>query len=84
MSDWQMFVSPDGMEYYYNSVTQESTWDKPDCLKDASEMDVGEWKWIPEPNEGYIVGQILHQYKDGASTVRTPDGRVLDNVSMFI
>ena len=77
MSDWQAFVSPDGGEYYYNNATGESTWDKPEELKDATEKDVGEWCWIPEPAEGFIVGQILHQYNDGAATVRTPEGRVI-------
>ncbi|KAI1727342.1 FF domain-containing protein [Ditylenchus destructor] len=31
---WQEFTAPDGKKYYYNMVTQENTWDKPQALKD--------------------------------------------------
>uniref|UniRef100_A0A914VS59 Transcription elongation regulator 1 n=2 Tax=Plectus sambesii TaxID=2011161 RepID=A0A914VS59_9BILA len=33
-SVWQEFTSPDGRKYYFNAQTQETTWDKPQALKD--------------------------------------------------
>lgn len=37
---WQEFTAPDGRKYYFNSVTQENTWTKPDALKTPNE---GKW-----------------------------------------
>ena len=31
---WQEFSAPDGRKYYYNSITQENTWEKPKALID--------------------------------------------------
>lgn len=31
---WQEYTSPDGRKYYYNMQTQETTWDKPQAVKD--------------------------------------------------
>jgi len=71
---WATYQTADGLEYYFNSVTEETTWDKPDELKTQDELDTGEWFWIPDEDEGYLVGNIVHEFYDGASTVRTPDG----------
>uniref|UniRef100_F1KS37 Transcription elongation regulator 1 n=1 Tax=Ascaris suum TaxID=6253 RepID=F1KS37_ASCSU len=30
---WQEYTAPDGRKYYYNTQTQETTWDKPKCLQ---------------------------------------------------
>ncbi|KAI6183419.1 hypothetical protein M3Y97_00487200 [Aphelenchoides bicaudatus] len=32
---WQEFTAPDGRKYYFNQITQENTWTKPDALKNA-------------------------------------------------
>jgi len=32
---WQEFTAPDGRKYYFNSVTQENTWVKPEAFKSA-------------------------------------------------
>jgi hypothetical protein len=29
---WQEFPAPDGRQYYYNYVTRENTWNKPEAL----------------------------------------------------
>ena len=36
--EWSEHRAPDGRIYYYNSVTKESRWDKPDALKSAAEV----------------------------------------------
>lgn len=38
---WNEYTAPDGRKYYYNSITQENTWDKPQVLIDKEcELDV--------------------------------------------
>lgn len=37
-SPWKAVKTPEGKEYYYNSVTNATSWEKPDELKD--EVDV--------------------------------------------
>ncbi|TRY91116.1 hypothetical protein DNTS_020408 [Danionella cerebrum] len=34
-SDWTEFRTSEGKSYYYNSITQETTWEKPEGLKEA-------------------------------------------------
>jgi pre-mRNA-processing factor 40 len=37
-SDWTEHKAPDGRSYYYNSVTKQSSWDKPNELKSKAEV----------------------------------------------
>lgn len=31
---WQEFSAPDGRKYYYNTITQENVWEKPQAFAD--------------------------------------------------
>lgn len=37
-SDWTEHKAPDGRSYYYNSVTKQSAWEKPEELKTKTEV----------------------------------------------
>ena len=36
-SDWSVYKTPEGVEYYYNQRTRATTYDKPDELKSEAE-----------------------------------------------
>lgn len=36
--EWSEHTAPDGRTYYYNSVTKQSSWQKPDVLKTPAEV----------------------------------------------
>lgn len=37
-SEWTEHKAPDGRVYYYNNVTKQSSWEKPDELKTPTEV----------------------------------------------
>lgn len=39
-SPWSEHKAPDGRTYYYNSVSKQSLWEKPDDLKTPAEVSV--------------------------------------------
>ncbi|XP_001601251.2 pre-mRNA-processing factor 40 homolog A isoform X1 [Nasonia vitripennis] len=43
--DWTEHKAPDGRTYYYNSVTKQSLWEKPDELKSPSELLLSQCPW---------------------------------------
>jgi len=55
ISEWQALRTPEGLDYYYNTVTGETTWDKPDALKSESELSAaGDWVWCPDEKECFV------------------------------
>ncbi|XP_034238603.1 pre-mRNA-processing factor 40 homolog A [Thrips palmi] len=44
-SDWSEHTAPDGRIYYYNSVTKNSLWEKPDELKTTTELLLSKCPW---------------------------------------
>ncbi|XP_032682663.1 pre-mRNA-processing factor 40 homolog A isoform X1 [Odontomachus brunneus] len=44
-TDWSEHKAPDGRTYYYNSVTKQSLWEKPDELKTQSELLLSQCPW---------------------------------------
>lgn len=38
--EWSEHKSPDGRVYYYNNVTKQSAWEKPDELKTPAEVNL--------------------------------------------
>uniref|UniRef100_A0A6P7FXM2 Pre-mRNA-processing factor 40 homolog A isoform X2 n=1 Tax=Diabrotica virgifera virgifera TaxID=50390 RepID=A0A6P7FXM2_DIAVI len=44
-SEWTEHKAPDGRTYYYNSVTKQSSWQKPDQLKTPAELLLSQCPW---------------------------------------
>ena len=44
-SAWSEYTSPDGRKYYYNSLTKQSRWDKPDELKSPVDNATAKSNW---------------------------------------
>ncbi|CAG0881160.1 unnamed protein product [Darwinula stevensoni] len=44
-SQWTEHKAPDGRTYYYNSMTKESSWEKPDELKTPAELLLSKCPW---------------------------------------
>ncbi|XP_017777261.1 PREDICTED: pre-mRNA-processing factor 40 homolog A [Nicrophorus vespilloides] len=42
---WTEHKAPDGRTYYYNSVTKQSSWQKPDTLKSPTELLLSQCPW---------------------------------------
>merc|ERR1719354_1018986 len=40
--EWAEFKTPDGKSYYHNTRTRETTWEKPDALKEKVEKEAEE------------------------------------------
>lgn len=76
-SKWSEHKSPDGRTYYYNNVTKQSSWEKPDELKTVVEV-----RWLKftdnfaRPNEQFSLYLLRHRncclVARGRNTVRTP------------
>ena len=76
-SGWEERTTSDGQLYYVNTFTEETSWDKPDALKTADELnDSGDWIWAPHPAEGYVLGRIQQTYHNGDVEVQTEDFEV--------
>ena len=76
-SGWEERTTSDGQLYYVNTLTEETSWDKPDALKTADELnDSGDWIWAPHPAEGYVLGRIQQTYHNGDVEVQTENFEV--------
>lgn len=45
LQEWTEHKAPDGRTYYYNTITKQSSWQKPDTLKSASELLLSQCPW---------------------------------------
>ncbi|XP_046388008.1 pre-mRNA-processing factor 40 homolog B [Ischnura elegans] len=50
-SDWSEHKAPDGRTYFYNSVTKQSSWEKPDDLKSPAELLLSQCPWKEHRSE---------------------------------
>eukprot|EP00484_Ammonia_sp_Unknown_P018101 CAMPEP_0197028252 /NCGR_PEP_ID=MMETSP1384-20130603/7978_1 /TAXON_ID=29189 /ORGANISM="Ammonia sp." /LENGTH=1466 /DNA_ID=CAMNT_0042457223 /DNA_START=22 /DNA_END=4422 /DNA_ORIENTATION=+ len=61
-SEWQELRTEDGLVYYFNRKTQETTWDKPaELMSDDEKAYASDWVWVPDDMEVYIAGRIIDE-----------------------
>jgi len=73
---WQALVTKDGLDYYYNTETQETSWEKPEELMTEDEINsAGEWLWVPHQTEVYVAGKVLEKSKRSVK-VQSEDGQI--------
>jgi len=59
-AEWQVLKTPEGLDYYFNTRTNVTTWDKPDALKTEEELSSsGDWVWMPDEKEAYLPARVL-------------------------
>jgi hypothetical protein len=78
MGFWVARLSPEGVPYYLNTQTNETTWDKPTELMSAEERDTGEYWWIPCETHGYVFGKVVNKPATGAIECQAIAGQPLD------
>ena len=68
-SEWQTLQTPEGLDYYYNTVTNETTWDKPDALKSEDELqNQGDWVWMPHEEQCFVPATVQSRYTYSSSS----------------
>lgn len=74
---WKEYYTADGIAYYFNAETQETSWDKPDCMKTEEEMEgQGDLFWAPHAEEGYVCGKVIQTYMDGSKDLVLDSGEI--------
>ena len=57
---WQALLTDDGLEYYVNTETNETTWEKPEELMTTEELNArGDWVWAPHAINVYVPAKVL-------------------------
>ena len=53
---WEERFTVDGVPYYYNTLHDTLSWDKPDCLLTEAERKEGKrkWVWIENEKDGWV------------------------------
>ena len=67
-SDWTEHKSPDGRIYFYNTVTKQSVWEKPDALKSSTELLLAKCPWKEYKSDN---GRIYYHNNETKESVWT-------------
>jgi hypothetical protein len=64
-----------GLDYFFNVVTQATTWDKPDALKTQDELaSTGAWVWMPVEEDCFLPVKVMGE-GGGQMQVQTEQGQ---------
>ncbi|CAF5226704.1 unnamed protein product, partial [Rotaria magnacalcarata] len=58
---WTEHKAPDGRTYFYNSISKESRWEKPDELKSSTELMLSQCQWREYKSEN---GRVYYHNVD--------------------
>ena len=79
MSGWAEFFTPEGVPYYFNATTQETSWEKPAELRTADDYELdGDWVWYPDEAEGYLPAKVMQRYSDGSMSLQLENGTAVE------
>ena len=71
---WQALFTDDGVEYFVNTETKETTWDKPEELMTTAELNArGDWVWTTHEKNVYVPAKLISSMGK-KSLVETEDG----------
>jgi len=72
---WQACTTPEGQEYYFNTETNETSWEKPEELMTEEEKETlqGEWYWMPDRKLAFVPGKLMSQ-QGQVGTFQLEDG----------
>jgi len=89
---WRACLTDDGLDYYVNTETNETTWDKPEELMSGDELNsTGDWYWVPHPTEAFVPARkvsgsgkrVSVELQDGSQmTVAEKDCRPFSKASL--
>lgn len=51
---WKCLQTAEGVDYYFNTITQATQWEKPDELMTDAERNEGDWFWIPDEVDAFV------------------------------
>eukprot|EP00808_Paulinella_micropora_P005871 g56997.t1 len=87
---WKALKTPDGLEYYFNQDTGQTTWEKPEeLMTEADREREGEWYWLEHAVDGFIParkiadlgGKTKFETEDGQShTYKAADAKKLERM----
>jgi hypothetical protein len=72
---WMEKITADGVPYYYDSSNDAVSWEKPDALKSADELekDSGEWAWVADPEQAWVPAKVVSR-SSGSVQVQLQSG----------
>nr|CAG4650970.1 EOG090X064W [Simocephalus serrulatus]SVE94235.1 EOG090X064W [Simocephalus serrulatus] len=79
---WTEHKAPDGRTYYYNNLTKQSLWDKPDELKTAAEIMLSQCPWKEYKTEDGKIYYHNVSTKESSWTIPAELGELKSKIAL--